>query len=123
VSKVGIDSETKQFLMEQYHECAEQYRLHNRQFWQIPSISILLVSAIIGARTALLLIVSNMSLAMCVVLIKLRFFPYAAMLSLEKIENDLAIEKLQWCTERGPAKPRNWFEKQKHTTGSLGSSS
>jgi len=120
---MNFKDKRKNFLLEQYHECAEQYRLHNKQFWQMPSVSTLLVSAIIGVaytyitdlivRTFLLLLGACMAFVMGIVLIKLRFFQYGMVLTLEKIEDELQIEHVQWRTNRGPNKPCNWLERRK----------
>ncbi|MEM2106003.1 MAG: hypothetical protein QXV21_06040 [Candidatus Bathyarchaeia archaeon] len=117
------ESERRDFLMRQYHECAEQYRLHNRQFWQMPSVSILIISAIVGvsygyvsdfiARTFLLLMGTCTAFAVGIAMIKLRFFQYGIVLTLEKIEGELNLENIQWTTGSGPNKPRNWLEKRR----------
>jgi len=109
--------------MRQYHECAEQYRLHNRQFWQMPSVSMLIISAIVGvsygyitdflARVFLLLIGTCTAFAVGIAMLKLRFFQYGITLTLEKIEAELNLENIQWGTYIGPNKPRNWLERRR----------
>jgi uncharacterized membrane protein YfcA len=114
----------KEDLRIQYQQCFEQYRMLNRHLWQIPSVTILIASAIVGVafgylRTALIpssiLLAFGMilSFTMYIVVGKSRFFQYYMIEKMRKIEEELSLEHLPLVTDQEGANPRNWVERRR----------
>ena len=108
----------------QYIQLSEDFRLYDRQFWQMPSVLVLICSAVIGvsysavadlwARGALLIIGFALSLALGIALVKYRFFQATRIEALRTLEEDpdTGLVKVQRVTKQGPKTPSNWPEKQ-----------
>jgi len=97
--------EDKENLRAQYRECVENYRMWDRHIWQLPSITILIVSAIIGgafgilkdhllASCFLLVLGTIFSFSMFVALEKHRFFQKCTINLMRDIENELRLNPL-----------------------------
>jgi len=115
---------SKEDLRIQYQQCIENYRLFDRHVWQVPSVTILIGSAIVGvafgplkddliASTILLLFGIMMSFSMFIAVKKYRFFQYYAIERMRKIEKELLLEPLPLITGKNGMKPRNCIERQR----------
>ena len=108
----------------QYAQLSEDFRLYDRVIWQIPSVLVLICSAVIGvsysaitdhwARGALLMIGFSLALALGLALVKHRFFQATRIDVLKTLEEDLTtgLIKVQRTTHQGPKKPKNCLERQ-----------
>lgn len=112
----------KEDLRIQYHECLENYRMLDRHVWQVPSIAILITSAIVGvsfgylrderlASIILLVLGICLSLSMFLTVKKYRFFQHYAIERMWKIEDELQLEHMPIVTGAHGMIPRNMLEK------------
>jgi len=96
----------------------------DRHLWQVPSVTILIASAIVGVAFGYLkdaLIPSSILLAfgmilsftMYIVVGKSRFFQYYMIEKMRKIEEELSLEHLPLVTGQEGANPRNWVERRR----------
>ena len=108
----------------QYQQCVENYRMWDRHVWQVPSVVILIGSAIIGVAfgylkhalipsSMLLLFGMILSFSMFVAVKKYRFFQYHAIERMRAIEKQLSLEPMRLVTEEDGMDPKNWFERRK----------
>jgi len=108
----------------QYIQLNEDFRLYDRQFWQMPSVVVLICSAVIGvsysavaefwARGALLIIGFSLSLALSIALVKYKFFQATRIEALRTLEEDpnTGLVRVQRITKQGQKKPSNWLEER-----------
>ncbi|RLC63021.1 MAG: hypothetical protein DRI01_05905 [Chloroflexi bacterium] len=121
--KIASELPSKEDLRIQYQQCIEHYRMLDRHIWQVPSVTIAIVSAIVGVAFVYLkdaLIPSGILLAfgmilsftMYIVVKKGRFFQYYIVERMRKIEDELSLEHLPLITDKNGTDPRNWIEGQ-----------
>lgn len=114
----------KEALRIQYQQCIENYRMLDRHVWQVPSVTILIASAIVGVvfsylKDALIpssmLLLSGMilSFSMFIAVKKYRFFQYYMIERMRQIEKELSLEPLPLVTGKDGMNPRNWIERQR----------
>ncbi len=108
----------------QYQQGLENYRLEDRHLWQVPSITILIISAIVVAAfnylssntlVSSLLIVFGiiLSFTMFIAVRKYRFFQHHTIIRLREIEGDLQIGSLPLVTGQDGMDPSNWAERRR----------
>lgn len=111
-------------LRNQYQQCIEHYRMLDRHTWQVPSVTILIASAIVGVAfgylkdapipsSILLAFGMILSFSMYIAVRKARFFQYYMIEKMRKIEDELALEHLPLITGKDGTNPRNWVEKRR----------
>jgi uncharacterized membrane protein len=107
----------------QYQQCIENFRMWDRHVWQVPSVVILINSAIIGVAfgylkdalipsSMLLLFGMILSFSMFIAVKKYRFFQYHAIERMRAIERQLSIEPMRLVTGKDGMNPKSWFERQ-----------
>jgi len=118
------DSNNTQALGIQYQQCVENYRAFDRHVWQVPSVTILIASGIIGVAFGYLgnaLIPSSillffgmiLSFSMFVAVKKYRFFQFHTIERMREIEQELSLKPLRLVTGQDGMNPRNWIERQR----------
>lgn len=121
--KIARELPSKEDLRIQYQQCIEQYRMLDRHIWQVPSVTILIASAIIGVAfgylrnapipsSILLAFGMILSFTMYIVVKKSRFFQYHIIERKRKIEEELSLEPLPLITDKEGTESRNWVERQ-----------
>jgi len=102
----------KENLRIQYHQCIENYRMFDRHVWQVPSVTILIASAIVGvafgylkdaliASSILLLSGMILSFSMFIAVKKYRFFQYYTIERLKEIEEkELSLNLMPLVTNK-----------------------
>lgn len=114
----------KENLIIQYQQCVENYRMWDRHVWQVPSVTILIGSAIVGVAfgplrgslipSSLVLIFGMiLSLAMFIAVKKYRFFQYHTIEMMRIIEKDLSLQPLPLITGKDGMEPKKWVDRQK----------
>ena len=114
----------KEDLRIQYQQCIENYRMLDRHVWQVPSVTILIASAILGVAfgylkdtlipsSIVLLFGMILSFSMFIAVKKYRFFQYYMIKRMRKIEKELSLEPLPLVTGKEDMSPRNWIERQR----------
>ena len=104
-----MTSPDKEDLRIQYQQCVENYRMLDRHIWQVPSVTILVASAIVGvafgylkdaliASSILLLFGVVLSFSMFVAVKKYRFFQYYTIERLREIEKELSLNHIPLVT-------------------------
>ena len=92
-----MEGSNKEDLRIQYQQCIENYRMEDRHVWQVPSVVILIASAIIGVAfgysknalipsSILLLFGMILSFSMFIAVKKYGFFQYHLIERMRKIE-------------------------------------
>ncbi len=108
----------------QYQQCVANYRMWDRHVWQVPSVVILIGSAILGVAfgylkgalipsSMLLLFGMILSFSMFVAVKKYRFFQHHAIERMRAIENQLCLEPMRLVTGKDGMDPKNWFERRR----------
>lgn len=114
----------KEDLRIQYQQCLENYRLFDRHVWQIPSVTVLIISSILGVSysylenapipsSILLLFGTVLTLSMFITVKKYRFFQYHTIAKMREIEDKLSLGPLPLVTGEKNMTPQNWIERQR----------
>lgn len=108
----------------QYQQGLENYRMEDRYLWQVPSITIAIISAIVVvafnylgkndvASSALIFFGIILSFAMFITVRKYRFFQHHMVNRLREIEQDLNLRPLPLVTGQDGMTPQNWVERRR----------
>jgi uncharacterized membrane protein len=114
----------KEDLRIQYQQCIAIYCMFDRHLWQVPSITILITSAIIGVAfgylknallpsSIVLLFGMVLSFSMFIAVKKYKFFQYYQIERMREIEKVLSLKPLNLITGKEGMNPRNWIERRR----------
>ncbi len=117
----NLEPYSRKELMIQYQQCLENYRMWDRHAWQVPSVNLLVGSAVVGVAfgplrgfvipSSLVLIFGIvLSSAMFIAVKKYRFFQRHAIEMMRFIEKVLSLQAMPLITRE--LEPENWLDKR-----------